>query len=303
MTEITTIGVVGAGVIGLSWTALFLLQGHDVYLYDIRENFEAAAEEKIKRMVIDNEGDWASLREGLTLTRELADFTDTVTYIQECATENLALKQQLLQELEAFVAPDCVIASSSSSLVPSLSGAELTRPERFLVAHPFNPPHIMPLVEVVPSPQTTPATIDLALAFYRQLGKHPVYIKKEMTGFVANRLAMAIFQEAVFLVKEKVVTAQEVDEVIENSIGIRWAIDGPYKSYHLGAGEAGFRGFMKHFRPMVQNFFDELQHVTLTDEMVEMLIQETEKYGQDYRQMEQRRDQFQKQFIGLLKED
>jgi ketoreductase RED1 len=193
------------------------------------------------------------------------------------------------------VEPDVLILSSTSGIMPTDLAREMTSPGRLLVGHPFNPPHVLPLVEVVPGERTAQWATDAAVSFYRSLGKTPVVLHKEVGGFVANRLQSAVFKESVHLVLEGVVSQEELDLIVQESIGARWATAGPFRSMHLGGGPGGLRHLLEHLGPGMQRRWRSLGQPELTPETVEFLSSETEKRfaGQSYEEMTQDRDRAQ----------
>lgn len=172
--------------------------------------------------------------------------------VQEQGPENAAFKQAIWQEIETHAPPDCLFWSSSSGIPASIQSTRMRSPTRLLIVHPYNPPHIMPLLEIVPAPGADARLVERTLEYWKGMDRVPVVLTKECTGFVANRLAFALFREAVHLVREGVISAQELDELVENSMGPRWVVAGPFKSYHFGGGAAGIEGFMKNVGGTVQ---------------------------------------------------
>lgn len=218
-----------------------------------------------------------------------------VDVVQENGPERLDLKQELFARIEAAAPPEALLLSSTSGLMPSDMGADLTAPGRVVVGHPFNPPHVVPLVEVVPGAQTPAATVEAAAAFYRSLGKVPVVLHKEIGGFVANRLQSALFRESVHLVLEGVVTPEELDQVVTESVGVRWATAGPFESYHLGGGPGGIRNLLEHLGPGMQERWRTLGQPELTPELVDRVSTSTEERfaDQPYEQRTAARDRAQ----------
>lgn len=277
------IAVVGAGTIGLSWAALFASKGHDVRLHDprpdLQELLDAAAVELSEVL----SGSW---RDRIVLEPDLEAAVTGVDVVQENGPERLDVKQELFARIEAAAPPEALLLSSTSGLMPSDMGADLTAPGRVVVGHPFNPPHVVPLVEVVPGAQTPAATVEAAATFYRSLGKVPVVLHKEIGGFVANRLQSALFRESVHLVLEGVVTPEELDQVVTESVGVRWATAGPFESYHLGGGPGGIRNLLEHLGPGMQERWRTLGQPELTPELVDRVSTSTEErfadqpYGQ-----------------------
>jgi ketoreductase RED1 len=246
--------VIGGGVIGASWTALFLGQGLRVTIHDPRPDIELVVRADLRAVAptLKELGmEVASLVEDtgtLIFETNLAAAVMDADVVQENAPERHELKQQLWAAIEAAAKPDALLASSSSALPATDIAERMRQPERLIIGHPFNPPHLVPLVEVVPGPRTDPAVAERAVAFYEAIGKRPQLLGMEIPGFVANRLQSALFREAVHLVSQGVVTEQEVDQIVTNSIGLRWAIAGPFQTYHLGGGPGGLPSFLEHFR-------------------------------------------------------
>ena len=250
-----TAAIIGGGVIGASWAALFLVHGLKVIVSDPDPDIESKA-----RSTVD-----AALPALRALGYEVPDVEAMLSFekdnsravanaaiVQECAPERVDFKQALWKTIEAAAPKDALLCSSSSTIPASAQFTQMADRSRLLVGHPFNPPHLMPLVEVVPTPQTDPQITARALAFYNAMGKVALEVKKEIPGFVANRLQAAIFQESVFLVTEGVVTLSELDDVVTNSLGIRWATSGPFLSFHLGGGPGGLAHFLEHLGPPME---------------------------------------------------
>ena len=250
-----TAAIIGGGVIGASWAALFLVNGLKVIISDPDPAIKAKADAIIV-------GALPALK---ALGLDAADFQQRLSYqsdnalavahadiVQECGPENVEFKKSLWKAIEAAAPKDALLCSSSSTIPASAQFTAMADPSRLLIGHPFNPPHLMPLVEVVPTPKTDPAIIARALAFYNGMGKVALEIKKEIPGFVANRLQAAIFQESVYLVAEGVVTLEQLDAIVTSSLGIRWATSGPFLSFHLGGGPGGLAHFVEHLGPPME---------------------------------------------------
>ncbi|MBF6329960.1 3-hydroxyacyl-CoA dehydrogenase NAD-binding domain-containing protein [Nocardia transvalensis] len=225
----STIAVVGAGVIGLSWARLAREHGWDVTIYDPRDDIAAVVSAEL--------GD----DHGVRVAADIAAAVAEADLVQENGPERLPIKQHLFAEILTHARPDAVLATSSSSIAASLIAQGLSDASRVLVGHPFNPPELMPLVEVVPGAQTSDATVQRALDLYKALGRVPVVIRKEVPGFVANRLQGALSREAVHLVQQGVVSPADLDVIMLNSLGLRWATIGPFEGNVLGGGPGGIR--------------------------------------------------------------
>ena len=266
------VAVIGTGTIGASWTACFLARGCEVAAYDPAPTGEAFA-----RRFIDNA--WPTL-EALGPVAAGADKTRIAffktpgeaakgaQFVQESGPEREDMKIDLFAQIDAALPPDVVIASSSSGLLISRITATCKHPERCVIGHPFNPPHLIPLVEVVAGAKTSAAAIEQAIAFYRAMGKHPIHIKKEVRGHVANRLQAALWREAIHLVMEGVVSVADADAAIAYGPGLRWALMGPHLTFHLAGGEGGMKHFMSHLAAgPVQSWMDDLGSPRITPDV------------------------------------
>jgi carnitine 3-dehydrogenase len=270
------VSVIGVGTIGASWAAYFLARGFDVGAYDPLPNGEAFA-----RRFIDNA--WPTL-EKLNAVQPSADrnrfefFKEPVAavkgaeFVQESGPEREDLKIELFATLDAALPPETVIATSSSGLLISRVSATCRHPQRCVIGHPFNPPHLIPLVEVVGGAKTSPEAITKAMNFYRDIGKHPIHIRKEVRGHVANRLQAALWREAVHLVTEGVVSVADADAAIAYGPGLRWALMGPHLTFHMAGGEGGMAHFMSHIGPAMQGWMDDLGQTRLTPEVQKAII-------------------------------
>lgn len=246
---IKTVGVVGAGLIGSGWAARCLAHGYDVIAQDSNPTAEAALRatvERVRPLLAKAYGGDAKTWGGLRFTTELAALANA-DFIQECAPEREELKIDLFGSLSAVVGKDTIIASSTSRFVPSLLQTKCKMPERFLVGHPFHPVYLMPLVEVVAGPDTAPTVVDATMEFYRAIAMQPLLLKREIEGFIGNRLQAALWKEAVHCFATGVAGTKEIDDALVHSIGMRWAFMGTFMTYHLAGGPTGMRGFVKHF--------------------------------------------------------
>jgi len=276
--------VIGAGTIGLSWAALFASHGHDVRITDPREDLAAIVTAGVAELAGVLPGDWA---QRVTVSSSLEEAVTGADVVQENGPERLELKKELFARIEKACPPGALLLSSTSGLMPSDMGASMVDPGRVVVGHPFNPPHVVPLVEVVPGARTTAETVAAAEGFYRSLGKAPVVLRKEIGGFVANRLQSAVFREAVHLVLSGVVTPEELDRVVTESVGVRWATAGPFESYHLGGGPGGIRHLLEHLGPGMVKRWADLGRPELTPEVIELIAADSEQRFAD-RSFEQR---------------
>jgi len=275
------VGLLGGGVIGGGWAARFLLNGHDVDLYDP----DPDAPRKVAGMLDNARRAYAKLTlaplpaEGtLRFAPSPEDAAAGAEFVQESAPERIELKQELLTAAGRAARPDVVIASSTSGLLPTRLQAEMTGPERFTVGHPFNPVYLLPLVEVCGGEQTAPATIERAAELYRSVGMEPLHVRTEIDGFVADRLLEALWREALWLVNDGVATVEEIDDAIRYGPGLRWSNMGTFQIYRIAGGEDGVRHFMAQFGPALKWPWTKLTDVPeLTDELLDRLERESDE--------------------------
>lgn len=270
------VAVIGAGTIGASWAAIFLARGLDVAATDPSPNGEAFA-----RRFVDNA--WPTLeklgwvvagagRKRMSWHGSPAEALKGAEFVQESALEREDIKIELFKELDAATPPDVVISSSSSGLLISRVVGKCKHPERCVIGHPFNPPHLIPLVEVVGGEKTSPQAIEKAMAFYAEIGKRPIRINKEVRGHVANRLQAALWREVVHLVNEGVVSVGDADAAIAYGPGLRWALMGPSLTFHLAGGEGGMTNFMHHLVPAMKTWIADLGNPEFTPELKRKII-------------------------------
>ncbi|MFD8997207.1 3-hydroxyacyl-CoA dehydrogenase NAD-binding domain-containing protein [Streptomyces abikoensis] len=278
-----TAAVVGAGTIGLAWAALFAAHGIEVTVTDPRDDLDAAVDEALPMLAAGLPGsDATELRRRIRTTHDLAEAVAGARLVQENGPENLEFKQHLFADVAHHAPAGALLATSSSGIVATRIAERLPdeAAARLLVAHPFNPPHIVPLVEIVPGERTAERTVEEAIAFYRALGKTPVRLRKELPGFAANRLQGAVLQEAIHLVLSGVVDAEELDTVMKASLGGRYAAVGPFESFHLGGGPGGIRHMMRHLGPGLAEGWQRLGHPELDAAAIATLVGQTEAaYG------------------------
>ena len=291
----TNITVIGAGAIGLSWTALFLANGWKVTINDPRADIKTAVKEGLDLMkpsLVALGYSVSELDKGLSFEADLEKAVKNADIVQENGPENVAFKQELYGKLDKWTKPEALLLSSSSSITATIFTEKMTRPERALIGHPFNPPHLIPLVEVVPGKKTSHTATLSAMNFYKSLGKKPVLIEKEIAGFVANRLQAALMQESVNLVKLGVINMEGLDLIVSSSIGLRWAAAGPFKTFTLGGGTGGFPHFLQGLGPMLENLWKDLGECHFDAETTKVLL---DQYGASYgkiaiTELEQQRD-------------
>ncbi len=285
------IGVVGAGLIGMSWAGLFSAFGYETTVYDPYLKKQDLAHREIDNI-------WGSLDllfDDLKNKKEVK-FSDKIndlkfsTFIQENCPENLSLKQETISQIERIVSKDTIISSSTSSFMASELQKSCIRPDRIIVGHPMNPPHLIPVVEIVLGKVFSQEISSRAKSFYNSLQRVPVQIKKEMRGHLANRLTSALYREAVYLVSEGIADVEDVDTVISNGPGLRLALLGPHMNYHLGGGEGGYRSYLEHLGPSQEERWKTLGQTALTPELKEKLIHGIESQNPSISELKIKRD-------------
>ncbi len=286
--------IVGAGVIGISWIGLLCAHGVRVTVTDPRTDLEAVVREGIteiepglRELGLPTSG----LTDGLRFHQDLAEAVREADVVQENGPERLEVKQQMWRTIEESAPSHALFATSTSGIRATDIAQALRQPERLVVGHPFNPPHLVPLVEIVPGERTSAETIERARAFYTALGKRPQVLRKEIPGFVANRLQSALFRECVYLVQQGVVTEQELDDIVTASIGLRWAVAGPFRTFHLGGGPGGLPHFLATLgRSMATQRWPQLGAPELDDVTVELLSAQAEDFPGSVSELAARRD-------------
>jgi carnitine 3-dehydrogenase len=295
-TRPASVGLLGGGVIGAGWAARFVLNGCDVRLYDPSRDAAVRA----SRVLDDARTSFAQLTlaplpaEGeLRIVDSVEEAVAGADLIQESAPERIELKRGLLAQADRAAPPEALICSSTSGLRPSELQAEMSRPDRFCVAHPFNPVYLLPLVELCAGERTSPETIQGAAALFRSIGMQPLVVRSEIDGFVADRLLEALWREALWLVNDGVATVEEVDDAIRYGAGLRWAFMGTYLTYRIAGGEEGMRHFLRQFGPALEWPWTHLTNVPeLTDELVEKIAAQSDAQagGRSIRELERLRD-------------
>ena len=275
MHDISTIGVIGAGVIGASWTALFLAAGKDVNLYDPAPSVQDDVTDYVTKawptlleLGLAQEGRKGTLRFFNTAAEAVAG----CDIVQENVPERLAIKHATFAEIEPHLAPHCVVISSASGLMVKEMQQGWQDPSRFLLGHPFNPPHLIPLVELLGNEATDDEAITIAEQFYQDIGKVTIRVHKEVPGHVANRLQAALWREAIHLVNEGVCSVEDVDKAVWAGPGLRWAAMGPNMLFHLGAGEGGLDSFCERYTDSFNRWWDDLGDPRLDATLAQKLV-------------------------------
>ncbi len=275
MSRLPPVACIGAGVIGGGWAAYFLARGFDVVAWDPAPDAEArlrrtvdAAWPALTDLGLDDQADRSRLRVADTLAEACAG----AGFVQESAPEDLELKRRLLAELTEATADDVMVASSTSGFPMSEMATDARDPSRLVVGHPFNPPYLIPLVEVVGGAATAPAVVEQAAAFYRAIGKSVIEMDREVPGFVANRLQEALWREALHMVANGDATPRQIDAAITLGPGLRWPVHGPCLTFHLAGGEGGMAHMLDHFGPSLKAPWTLLEAPELTGELRDAMV-------------------------------
>jgi carnitine 3-dehydrogenase len=297
MRKVKTLGLLGTGVIGGGWAARALHFGIDVIAADVKPEMEewirgaiANAEPALARLT------FAPLppKGKLSFTTDLKVMAQSADFIQENIPEQLPLKQRMIAQVSLHAAPDVIIASSTSGLTPSDLQRDMVAPERFCVAHPFNPVYLLPLVELVGGDKTVPATIESAAKFFTYIGMHALRVRHEVPGHLTDRLQEAIWREILHMVNDGVATTGELDESIIYGPGLRWAAMGTNLIYHLAGGETGMRHMLAQFGPALKWPWTKLEAPELTEQLIDRMVKGTQEQaaGRSIRELERLRDDY-----------
>ncbi|MFW2545605.1 3-hydroxyacyl-CoA dehydrogenase NAD-binding domain-containing protein [Primorskyibacter sp. 2E107] len=285
------IAILGAGLIGAGWAALFFHHGLDVCIWDPKPEALADVEARMRAPLaqLAEVAPGAGPRGTLTLCTDLAGAVNGADLIQENAPENIPVKHALYAQVEPLMADHAVLASSTSALTWSDLSPGLQKPERLITAHPFNPPHLVPLVEIY---GTDPARLERAETIYRAAERVPVRLRKDATGHIANRLASALWREAVYMVQEGIADVEAIDAALVNGPGLRWSVLGAHMAYHLGGGPGGMAAYLSHLGPSQERRWAALGTPTLSEQVQADLVAgvDREAAGRSITQLEEHRD-------------
>lgn len=270
-----TVAVLGAGVIGTSWAALFAAHGRQVRVYDpeperaqsLRDDIERTAP-ALAALGAPRPGDLS----GVSFFTDPAEAVEGADFLQENAPERLEVKHRLYAQIAPAMKKGAILASSSSGLRLSEMAEGLADAGGLILAHPFNPPHLIPLVELMGTPATRPGVLDAAEAFYTSLGKTCIRLKREAPGHVANRLQAAVWREAVHIALSGIADFEEIDKAMTAGPGLRWSVMGPSTLFHLGGGAGGMAQFLKHLGGPMQDWWDDLGRPDLTPEVQAQIV-------------------------------
>ncbi|NIK11615.1 L-carnitine dehydrogenase [Alkalibacillus sp. S2W] len=301
------VAIIGTGVIGNGWITRFLANGFDVVAFDPADGAENRARQSINNA-------WESVeqlglhedasRDRLTFVSSLEEAVLDADLIQENVPERTELKQHVLAEIDQFAKSTAIIGSSTSGIKPTELQEKMKYPERFVVAHPFNPVYLLPLVEIVGGEETAKEFEQQAYTFYESASMKPMIIKKEIEGFVADRLMEALWREALHLVNDGIATTEEVDKAITYGAGLRWAQMGPFMTFHLAGGQEGMRHMLEQFGPALKLPWTKLEAPELTEELQERVIAGCETHAGDrsVAELERQRNEFLVKLIDLVED-
>jgi carnitine 3-dehydrogenase len=295
MPSVATVGIAGTGLIGAGWAARLLVRGHDVIAYDVAPS----AEPKLKAAI---SVAWPSMlkllqsrrvkRGRLTFTTDLQQMASRADFIHEAAPEREDLKIRLFKDIDRFARPDVIIASSSSGFVPSRLQSECTHPERVIIGHPFNPVYLLPLVETVPGDKTSAEAMDRAAIYFEAIGMHVLRLKREIEGYICDRLQEALWREALNILNKDIGSTGDIDDSIVYSAGLRWAFMGSFLTYHLAGGPGGMRDFIQQFDPTLELPWTDLKFPRWNEALERRLIEgcEEQATGRSVAEIEAKRD-------------
>jgi len=283
--EVKSIGIVGTGVIGASWAAFYLSRGFDVLATDPADG----AERRLRDLVASY---WPTLeqlglsrgasQDRLTFGTDISKILSGVDFVQENGPERLDIKRDLIANIDAALPDHAIIATSSSGILISSIQDAAKHPERVVLGHPFSPPHLIPLVEVLGGNLTSKDAVERTLAFYASIGKKPIHIRREIKGHVTNRLQAAIWQEAFWLVEQGIATVADIDTAISHGPGLRWALLGAFLNLEIAGGSGGLAHLLEHLGPPMESWWTDLKTVHLSDELNQKAVDETKEYLKPY---------------------
>ncbi|MEM7028130.1 MAG: 3-hydroxyacyl-CoA dehydrogenase NAD-binding domain-containing protein [Chloroflexota bacterium] len=305
--DVQKVAVIGTGVIGGGWVAHFLRQGLRVNVWDPDPETEAKLRDRLDDVwpVLERLGlrDGAS-RENLSVSSSLSEAVQQAQFVQECVPERLPIKIDTLRQIDAVCPRNTVIASSTSGYLMTEMAIECHYPDRCVVAHPFNPPYLMPVVEVVAGEKTSDVHHQWAVDFYRVTGKKPLKLSKEVPGFVADRIMEAVWREILHMLDNDMATVAEIEAAVRYGPGLRWAMMGPLTVLHLGGGEKGMAHLIHQFGPSLKAPWTFLEAPELTDDLTQKVIDGCEDLtdGRPIRQLEQERDDLLIRLIEMLEQ-
>ena len=302
MSQIKTIGIIGTGVIGTGWIIRNLAHNKIVHAYDKNKNFKKEVLKEINRTSknVENLFKKKILIKNLKFFNSLEKALVNVDFVQESVLENYKVKTDLIKKISKFTKKDVIIASSSSGLLPTKVYSKCKNSERGLIGHPFNPVYLLPAVEIVPGKNTNNKIISKANKYYKSISMKPIILKKELPGYLSDRLQEALWREGLHIINENFATTEDLDRAIEDGPGLRYSLMGTFLTFHLAGGNAGMKHMLKQFGPALKLPWTKLKAPKLTNKLSKRLISGTKKQakGKSINKLSNIRDQY---LVDLLK--
>ena len=296
MSKIKTVGIVGTGVIGTGWIIRNLAHNKIVHAYDQNKNLKNYVLKEIKRTSKSIKKLFGKkiLTKNLKFFNSLEKALSNVDFVQESVLENYKVKTDLIQKISKYVKSNVIISSSSSGLLPSKIFSKCKNPQRGIIGHPFNPAYLLPAVEIVPGKKTTRKFLSDANKYYKSISMRPIMLKKELPGYLSDRLQEALWREGLHIINENYATTQELDRAIEDGPGLRYSIMGTFLTFHLAGGNAGMKHMLKQFGPALKLPWTKLKAPKLTNKLSDKLISGTKKQakGKSINMLSNIRDQY-----------
>ena len=296
MSKIKTVGIVGTGVIGTGWIIRNLAHNKIVHAYDQNKNLKNYVLKEIKRTSKSIKKLFGKkiLIKNLKFFNSLEKALSNVDFVQESVLENYKVKTDLIQKISKYVKSNVIISSSSSGLLPSKIFSKCKNPQRGIIGHPFNPAYLLPAVEIVPGKKTTRKFLSDANKYYKSISMKPIMLKKELPGYLSDRLQEALWREGLHIINENYATTQELDRAIEDGPGLRYSIMGTFLTFHLAGGNAGMKHMLKQFGPALKLPWTKLKAPKLTNKLSDKLISGTKKQakGKSINMLSNIRDQY-----------
>ena len=278
--RINKIAVIGTGVIGTGWIIRMLAHNKKVTAFDLNIKQKAILVKEVKRSLpfVKKLFKKKSINlKNLSFKTSLTETLKDVDFIQECVTENYNLKTKLMSNIDKYSKPNSIIASSSSGLLPSIIFSKCKNPHRGIVGHPFNPVYMLPAVEIVPGKKTSKIILRKANNFYRSISMNPITVKKELPGYLADRLQEALWREGLHIINEGYATTKDLDRVIEDGPGLRWSLMGTFLTFHLAGGKSGMKHMLEQFGPALKLPWTKLKAPGLSNKLIKRLVEGTKK--------------------------
>jgi len=288
-----TVAVLGCGVIGLSWVKGFLQANNDVQVWDPNS--------KVKHTIENLSKDYPTLN--LSFYEKASEAVLNADFIQENAPESIEIKQELYRDISNTIGENTILASSTSTIKATDLQRGLSFANKVVIGHPFNPPHLLPLVEVVGGIQTSEETVAKTMEFYKSIGKKPIQLNIEKKGHLANRLQAAVWREAVDAVLSGQASVEDVDTAITAALGPRWAAMGPFETFHMGGGEGGLEHFLEHLGDAFEDLWDDANRPVVSNEDKKNLISQiqTKLEGKSIQELSNKRDENLKNILSVIK--